>query len=58
MPGDAGFSGDYDGNGAVEIGRYRASSVAVIDGEPPFYFGGAGYLPVNAWFTTAPFSGA
>ena len=56
--GDAGFSGDYDGNGAVEIGRYRASSVAVIDGEPPFYFGGAGYLPVNAWFTTAPFSGA
>ena len=44
--GDLGFSGDYDGNGAAEIGRYRNSNVAVIDGEAPFFFGGSGYLPV------------
>ncbi len=54
--GDVGFSGDYNGNGVVEIGRYRNSSVAVIDGQSPFYFGGAGFLPVSAGYTT-PFTG-
>jgi Cadherin-like domain/FG-GAP-like repeat len=45
--GDLPMAADYDGNGSAEIGRYRVSaSVAVIDGEAPFFFGSSGFLPV------------
>ena len=50
VSGDQPMAADYHGTGSALLGRYRSAGAVAIDGEAPFFFGGAGYAPVTTAF--------